>query len=68
MDSEGRQDERPFIRCTGCKELRKCYRGSLRKVVDDGVGNKWHHWDWWCDRCLTLLVDEATNGSENATP
>ena len=57
-------DERPFIRCSSCKKLAKCYRGALRKEVDDGAGNKWLHWDWYCGKCLTLLIDEALNKGE----
>jgi hypothetical protein len=57
--TNGAQDERPFIRCTACRKLSKCYRGRLLKVVDDGVGNQWETFEWLCPRCLTAIIDTA---------
>jgi hypothetical protein len=58
------QDERPFIRCTACRKFAKCYRGPLVKVVDDGVGNQWEHWAWYCVTCLAAIVGEALREDE----
>lgn len=56
------QDERPFIRCSACKKLAKCYRGPLTKIVQTEAGPFEHH-AWYCPTCLAAMVGEALRDS-----
>ena len=51
-------DERPFVRCTDCQKLLKCYRGRLLKQVTNEHGT-WEHFEWLCSGCLGARVTRA---------
>jgi hypothetical protein len=65
LPTDGRQDERQFIRCSACKRLAKCYRGPELASVTDEHGNVWQHWTYWCNTCMAVVVGEALRQSEN---
>lgn len=50
-----RPDEKPEMRCSVCRELRPCTRGSLRESVAIGDITFDRHW-WYCQACLSAKV------------
>jgi hypothetical protein len=59
LPTDGGQDERTWIRCSHCKQLRKCYRGPEQASTKDDVGNIWRHFEWLCVSCFAVTVAEA---------
>ena len=61
--SDGRQDQRPWIRCSGCQQLALCYMGPLIEMVEHPTGPIPRH-SWICSRCMAEAVGEAIRRSD----
>lgn len=56
--TDGKQDKRTTVRCSGCAQMRECYRGTLAREVINALGT-WQQWKWWCEECMAAMVGEA---------
>jgi hypothetical protein len=64
LPTDGSQDKRPYIRCSSCLHLDRCYRGPELTATTDDVGNTWQHWMWLCGTCMSVIVDHALRQAE----
>lgn len=61
--TDGAQDKRTTVRCSGCQQMRECYRGPLLKEIVNALGT-WQQWTWLCEGCMAAIVGEALRESE----